>query len=143
MHFLAASLAILNTAIFILLASLHIYWALGGKRGADVIIPDVDGKKAFAPGKLITLLVASGLLLFSAISLSNTGFFNTWITPLFTRFGMWAISIIFLLRAVGDFNLIGFTKKVRNTNFANYDSRLYSPLCLYLGTSNLLIIYLI
>lgn len=45
----------------------------------------------------------------------------------------WLIAIIFLLRAMGDFNYVGFFKKVRETDFAINDSKYYSPLCLGLG----------
>ncbi|WP_307347298.1 DUF3995 domain-containing protein [Metabacillus malikii] len=43
------------------------------------------------------------------------------------------ITFIFFLRAIGDFKYLGFTKKIKNTNFSKYDTALYTPLCLYLG----------
>ena len=33
------------------------------------------------------------------------------------------------LRAVGDFRMVGFWKTVRDTPFARWDTRLFSPLC--------------
>ena len=37
------------------------------------------------------------------------------------------------VRAVGDRKYVGFFKRVRDTEFARRDSRIYSPLCLLLG----------
>ena len=45
----------------------------------------------------------------------------------------WTIVIIFLLRSVGDFNMVGIFKKIKGTKFAKYDSMVYVPLCLFIG----------
>ncbi len=45
----------------------------------------------------------------------------------------WAISAIFILRAIGDFKYVGFFKSVTGTEFASLDTMFYSPLCLGLG----------
>jgi hypothetical protein len=37
------------------------------------------------------------------------------------------------VRAIGDFNYVGFFKRRRGTRFAHLDTRLYSPLALGLG----------
>ncbi|MDP2037388.1 MAG: DUF3995 domain-containing protein, partial [Ignavibacteria bacterium] len=74
------------------------------------------------------------------ISASNLGFFTSWIEPTYIRFGMWSIVAIFFLRAIGDSNVTGFSKKVKGTIFAKYDTNFYSPLCLYLASSSLIII---
>lgn len=42
-----------------------------------------------------------------------------------------------MLRAVGDFRLVGLFKTVRGTAFAHWDSVLYSPIALGLGLSAL------
>jgi len=36
-------------------------------------------------------------------------------------------------RGVGDFRLVGLSKRVRGTRFARYDSFVYTPLCLALA----------
>jgi hypothetical protein len=46
------------------------------------------------------------------------------------RLGMRSISLMFLLRAIGDFRTVGFWKSITDTPFAHWDTRLYSPLCL-------------
>ena len=39
------------------------------------------------------------------------------------------MAAVFALRAVGDFRCVGFFKRVKDTPFAVWDSRLFSPLC--------------
>ena len=140
MQFIVNSLVIINTVVFTTLSFIHIYWAFGGKWGATAAIPETEGKLTFTPGKLITLVVATGLFLFAMISLSNSGIFTSWNEPVYFRFGMWCIVAIFFLRAIGDFKVMGFSKKIKGTTFAKYDTNFYSPLCLYLASSSLIII---
>ena len=45
----------------------------------------------------------------------------------------WILSVIFIIRAIGDFNFLGFFKKRKNTPFAIYDTIYFSPLCLVFG----------
>ena len=47
--------------------------------------------------------------------------------------GVWALSLIFLLRAVGNLRSFGFFKTVKGTPFGQWDTWLYSPLCLLLA----------
>jgi hypothetical protein len=44
-----------------------------------------------------------------------------------------ALALAFFLRALGDLRLVGFTKRVRGTKFAQWDDAVFSPLCLLLG----------
>jgi len=48
-------------------------------------------------------------------------------------YNYWFIPIIFILRAVGDFNYVGIFKKIKNTEFARADSKIFIPLCLIIG----------
>ena len=43
------------------------------------------------------------------------------------------LSLVFCVRAVGDFRFVGFFKRVRGTPFAIWDTRLFSPLYLLLA----------
>jgi hypothetical protein len=131
----------INTLLFLILSSIHTYWAFGGKWGSTAVIPtSTNDQPAFMPGKFITLIVALGLFSFAVVTLSNLGIFNLWIDSHYFRFVMWTITIIFYLRALGDFKQVGFSKKIKGTRFANNDTKFYSPLCLYLGTSSLIIL---
>ena len=55
--------------------------------------------------------------------------------------GTWVISLLFLLRTIGDFRYVGFFKSVTDTNFARWDTILFSPLCLFIGIVAFLISY--
>lgn len=126
-------LASLVCGLFILLAFLHVYWAIGGRWGSDKVIPRVDDQPLFTPGPAITLLVALGLFGI-AILTYILGFYGG--GSLFGNYIIyvaWLLVFIFSLRAIGDFKLIGFFKKNNDSVFAKYDSRYYSPLCLALA----------
>jgi hypothetical protein len=45
----------------------------------------------------------------------------------------WIIPAIFLIRAIGDFKYVGFTKKVKSSTFAELDTKFFSPLCLVIA----------
>ncbi|WMJ73663.1 DUF3995 domain-containing protein [Cytophagaceae bacterium ABcell3] len=127
-------IAVILCLVFLFLASLHIYWAVGGKWGSDAVLPTKDNRtKAIMPGPLPTFAVAFGLLCFGFIIL-NSVFelgvqFPLWLDVIFRK-SIWGIVVIFLLRAVGDFRYVGFYKKYKNTPFGKMDTKYYSPLCL-------------
>jgi len=121
-------------AVLSTLSALHIYWALGGKVGLDKAVPTIDGKPAFQPGTLLILVVASALLGCAYVSLS-LGFSHQLVLPYahFAPYAGWGLAVMFAVRAIGDFKLVGFFKKIKGTVFATLDSRVYSPLCLVLS----------
>jgi hypothetical protein len=55
--------------------------------------------------------------------------------------GIFILAILFALRAMGDFHYVGFFKKVKSTPFALYDTKYFSPFCLYLSLSLAFIVY--
>lgn len=118
--------------IFLFLSSLHFYWAFGGKWGSTAVLPTKDDnapQKALNPGIIATLIVAIGLLAFGLLPLVITGTIHFPIPNWLQKSGLWIIAGIFGLRAVGDFNYVGFFKKIKHTAFAKNDTRYYSPLC--------------
>jgi hypothetical protein len=122
------------SGILFVISLIHVYWAFGGKKGVDLAIPVVEGGKAFTPGTLITLSVAAALTVFSLLSL---GLIDVIAKPqTLESYIEWialVVGAIFVLRAVGDFNMVGFSKKNQQGQFARLDTWLYSPLCLCLG----------
>ena len=44
-----------------------------------------------------------------------------------------AIAMLMFARAIGDSNLVGFFKEVKDSKFARLDTWVYSPLCVVLG----------
>ena len=86
------------------------------------------------PGPASTLAVAAALACAAAIVLTRAALWRA--SPIPERiayWGTWALVVVFLGRALGDFRLVGFTKRVRGTAFARWDTLLYSPLCTALG----------
>lgn len=47
--------------------------------------------------------------------------------------GGWMIALVFFIRTIGDFHWVGICKKKKGTLFAHWDTRLYSPLCLFIA----------
>ncbi|EQA54521.1 DUF3995 domain-containing protein [Leptospira kmetyi] len=123
----------ISGTILFVLSGLHFYWVAGGTKGKNRAIPEVQGKPAFQPGKLTTATV--GILLFLAvlfpIGLRMQAPFGIFRNLL--EYGTVFLSFVFLLRAIGDFKLVGFFKRIRGTDFAKYDDLYYSPLCLILS----------
>jgi hypothetical protein len=115
------------------LSGLHIYWALGGRWGWGAAIPQVDGRPAFTPSRFATLLVALGLAAAAVLPLVRAGAFPLAVPPWLSQWSAVLLAFIFFIRAVGDFRLVGFFKRVRGTPFAVWDTRLFSPLCLLLA----------
>jgi hypothetical protein len=48
---------------------------------------------------------------------------------------MFALALIFSARAIGEFRLVGFFKRVHGSAFARLDSLVFSPLCLLLAVA--------
>ena len=127
--------------IFSLLGLIHAYWAFGGKTGWLAALPEVNGRLAFTPSMGATFIVATFLFL-CAILVSVTAGFITLPLPFFIfKWLSFGLSFGLLLRAIGDFNLVGFFKRVRRTRFAYLDTRFYSPLCLLLAIGVFLVAY--
>lgn len=122
-----------TAGILFFLSGLHIYWMLGGKKGTLAVIPSNGLKPLFRPRKTGTGMVA-GALAFAGWMVLELGVVDSQRFPdwLLTCVG-WILSIVFILRAIGDFTWVGFFKKKKGTLFAKWDNALFSPLCLFLG----------
>ncbi len=108
---------ILLTGAFFIEGALNLYWVASGKLPEDAVIPFEDGSPLFEPEPLIT--VAAGVL--------------EWIAAMIvvlpgTRLKL-ALGALLLLRSIGEFQYIGFFKRVRGSRYAKLDTWLYSPLC--------------
>ena len=118
----------------------HIYWALGGKMGLDQALPtNKNGDRLLNPGKLLTFIVALGLFTFAGIVYIlkyNTSFYEEYFT-----YAGWGLAMIFIFRAIGDFNMLGIFKQIKGTEFAEYDTKYFIPLCLFLAVMFVLLSY--
>lgn len=118
--------------IFLGLSALHWVWAVQGTNNLDGFVPQIDGKPAFRPGRLATTAVAMLLLAAAAVCASQAQLFG-WPRWPFARLCVWVLLVAFLLRAIGEFRLVGFFKRVRGTRFARLDTWIFSPLCLVIS----------
>jgi len=128
--------------VLLSISTFHFYWAFGGRFALDLVIPTKEGKDLFQPGKFITFMVAIVLLVF-AIIIYLLGFYSSMSEVLkdYLRYAGGSISFIFILRAFGDFNAVGIFKKIKESDFAWYDTRFFSPASIILGLSIALIVY--
>lgn len=129
---------ILLAFIFAVISLFHFYWAAGGEFGSRVVVPSVASPRrgnvrAFKPSAGGTILVALAFLLAMAVILGRLGFLGDSVPHRLFRWGTWAIALLFFLRAIGEFRLVGFFKQVRDTPFAYWDTWLFSPLCLLIA----------
>ena len=126
-------LAIVIVAVFVVLALVHVYWALGGRFAWLAAIPEVGGRPTFTPSAALTFLVAVALLACAGLVAGTVGILAVPVSPGVLKWLAFALALLLLLRAVGDFRLVGFFKRVRGTSFARLDTLVYSPLCLALS----------
>jgi hypothetical protein len=121
--------------LLVLLAVLHIYWMFGGRWGKAAAIPEVYGRRAFDPSPRATFLAATGLLFAAVVALLRGHVIFPFLPAILVQWVLIAIGIIFVLRSIGDFRLVGFFKRVQGTSFARRDTWLFSPLSLLIGVT--------
>ena len=128
-------LALITAAVFAFLALTHFYWAAGGGKGMNAAIPETNGVPAFRPSKAATAAVGLVLAVTAAIVLMRAGALPSPVPAWLLQAAVIGASAVLILRAIGDFRLVGFFKRNRDSRFARMDALLYSPLCLALGTA--------
>lgn len=127
-------IAIITILALIIMGGFHFYWAFGGTRGLDKALPTKDGKLLLNPSKALTFFVGVLLIIFAYIAYALHFYdFTIMNNKSIYQYSGLLLSIIFTLRAIGEFNAVGFFKKIKNTEFAIYDTKYFSPLCLILG----------
>lgn len=132
---MAILFSILLFLIFLSLSIIHFYWAFGGKWGFEGVLPtNENNEKQFIPGKLITLIVGTGLLLLGLFVLLKSGYLTFYCPDWLLKYGFWIIGFVFFIRAIGDFKYAGLFKKVSDTKFSQNDTRYFTPLCLIIGS---------
>ncbi|MFK7948249.1 MAG: DUF3995 domain-containing protein [Saprospiraceae bacterium] len=127
--------------IFTFLSLVHFYWAFSGNMMHEYVIPEINNEKLFSPSKLMTIAVGLGLLSFAFIILGHIGVFELLFLNNIFRYGTWLIALVFFARAIGDFKYVGFFKKIKDTKFAFWDTRIYAPLSLLISILIILVIY--
>lgn len=127
--------------VLIFISGIHFYWAFGGVLGMKDVSPTkTKDEKIISPPRVATIIVAIIMADFAAIyaekmKLISLLFLPNWLLD----YGMYIVASIFIIRAVGEFNYVGFFKRIKNTRFAKNDTKYFSPLCLFLGIVGILI----
>lgn len=142
---LPAALAI-ALSIIIFAAAFHSYWAIGGKTGWSVSLPQRDDGAPVMSSMIGwwrwgALGVALGLAGLALTLLAEVGAVR------FTAFAglRHALLILFaaacIARVLVPSRYVGFFKRLTTTRWAHYDTRFYSPLFLALGLAILTIVF--
>ncbi len=111
---------------------LHVYWAAGGRRGQNAVIPTSGGRPLIAPSTAASVAVATALATASALYLGATA---RWQPRWVYRAGTSGAATVLVARAIGDRRYVGFLKRSRDSAFARRDTYLYSPLCTLLAVA--------
>ncbi len=140
-------LAFVLTALFIFLSLLHIYWALGGQWSIEKTIPE-KFKESFYSSKsktgfvLATFAVAFGLMCIAYLTAAYVGKMRSPFSHSVHRYLLMAVSGLFFLRAIGDFNMVGLFKSQKVGLFAYWDTKLFVPLCFSVSAAYVLLLLL-
>jgi hypothetical protein len=131
-------LAIPALAIIAFAAAFHFHWALGGRRGFGVSLPQrPDGEPVLRHllhlWRPAAFCVALGLVLLGTLVAAKTMPLDLGIGPNQLDMALLATGTAFVARALVPNRYVGFFKRLRSTRWARYDTRLYSPLFLTLG----------
>lgn len=135
------ALSVLNSFILLILSSIHINWAFGGSWGfANALPTNLKGERVLNPKKIDSAIVGIGLLSFAIYFLIYGKLLEISLPNWLLHYGIWVVSGLFMLRAIGDFKYIGIFKSVKKTNFGALDTKFYSPLCLFLSVVGIILI---
>jgi hypothetical protein len=107
------------------IAALNLYWASGGKWGSSAAVPTLDGEPLIKPsteGKVVAAALFFGAGMWTLASNYR------WLPNWFAVLGLVTMAMLFTLRTVGDVQYFGLFKRVDDSEFAKWDSRLYVPL---------------
>jgi hypothetical protein len=129
----AAAIAIIAFA-----AAFHFHWAMGGRRGFAVSLPQRrDGEPVLRHllhlWRPAALLVAVGLVLLGGLVAAKAVALDHGLDPGLLDLLLLGTGIAFVARSIVPNRYVGFFKRLRTTRWARYDTRLYSPLFLTLG----------
>ena len=126
--------ALLLFIIFQFLGGIHFYWVLGGKWGTGAVFLTKPGdKNPKFPGAIPTTIVGIVLVSIGLFYIIRIGILPIALPDFLIQYGFKIITVLFIVRAIGEFNYIGFFKKYKETKFGINDTKFYSPLCLLIA----------
>ncbi|MBU1340984.1 MAG: DUF3995 domain-containing protein [Proteobacteria bacterium] len=134
-------ITVANIIIFVVISAIHFYWVIVNREfDLQPVIPHINGKPVFIPTRLGGSFIATLLLGASVLIYLNADNILSFIPDTLYKIALGVLSAIMFLRAVGEFRLVGFFKKIKDSKFAEMDTKYYSPLCLYLCISCLYLV---
>ncbi len=118
-----------GVGLLVAIALLHLYWVFGGQWGLAAAIPGrPDGAPLFMPPWWLTFAVALALFCFAGLVVW------AWMgAPPAVSWVVGLGSAVLVLRAIGDGRQVGLSKTQRETPFAQWDDRLFTPLALWMA----------
>ena len=119
-------------------AGFHAHWALGGRLGFSVSLPQRPTGEPVMAHRLswwrpAAAGVALGLLILALLLLADSGRVELPLPRAAVRAALLLTGAAFVARALVPNRYVGFFKSLRTTRWAKFDTRLYSPLFLVLG----------
>lgn len=108
-------------------------WAIGGVSAGAAVPSRRDGTPVFRPGPIASLSVAAALALAAAFVLARGHVVADWAPARVITLGTWGVATAFAARTIGEFRYVGVFRRVRDTPFARWDARLFTPLCAVLA----------
>jgi hypothetical protein len=145
--------AVLNSVILIIAGIFRIYWAVGGSWGLKYAVP-VDEELADdeelviderfgRPGKIVSRIIALLYFATAIVLLARTSVVALPVSEAWLSLYCWGAAAVFLLRVIGNFRSYGLFNRKRSTPFGHWDTRLLTPLYLYLAVSIALVNWLV
>jgi hypothetical protein len=127
-----------SLAIIALAAGFHAFWAVGGRVGLAVSLPQQPNGVPVMVRRLSWWRPAAGvvallLLVLAALLLARAEVLSLPLSKDLVRAALLVVGIAFVARSLVPNRYVGFFKSLRTTRWAKFDTRLYSPLFLLLG----------
>lgn len=96
-------------------------------------IPAIAGKPVFVPSRFATAMVGAALVSCAVLVATVSHLIFASFPHAVVIWLSYALAAGLLFRAIGDFRLVGFFKRIKDSRFAQLDTWVYSPLCLLLA----------
>ncbi|WP_297323661.1 DUF3995 domain-containing protein [uncultured Bartonella sp.] len=120
-------------SLMLILSLVHFYWAVvPNSLPSTKVIFYFEGKPALHPTRLTTCVVAFFWCSLPFLRLNWLSLFINFPSGVL-KLGKTTLTFVFAMRALGDFRLVSFVKSIKDSEFALYDTRFHSPLCLTSG----------
>ncbi|MCP3957705.1 MAG: DUF3995 domain-containing protein [bacterium] len=133
---LTSTLAIFLATVFALLCAFHVIGAFGVWVDLPVI-PELPDRVLAHPSSISWLGVAAALALAVLVVLTRGDLILRFVPPWFSTLACLVLGAVFVLRSIGELRMFGFFRSITGTDFAFWDTWLYTPLCLVIGLCTL------